>query len=62
MAGAQRANLEFAVTPTSGGEKFAHLHQWLLNELPMIVVPFLRGRPAGRRKPQRRAATGTGGR
>ena len=32
--GAQRTNLEFAVAPTSGHEKFAHVHQWLLNELP----------------------------
>ena len=24
--GAQRTNLEFVVVPTTGGEKFAHLH------------------------------------
>ena len=32
--GTQRTNLAFAVTPTTGGEKFAHIHQWLLKELP----------------------------
>ena len=32
--GAQRANLEFVVVPTTGGEKFAHLHQMLMSDLP----------------------------
>ena len=32
--GAQRANLEFVVVPTTGGEKFAHLHQVLTADLP----------------------------
>ena len=32
--GTQRTNLDFAVAPTTGGEKFAHIHQWLLKELP----------------------------
>ena len=32
--GAQRANLEFVVVPTTGGEKFAHIHQILMEDLP----------------------------
>ena len=32
--GAQRANLEFVVVPTTGGEKFAHIHQLLEAYLP----------------------------
>ena len=32
--GAQRANLEFVVVPTTGGEKFAHIHQILTAGLP----------------------------
>ena len=32
--GTRRTNLDFAVAPTTGGEKFAHIHQWLLKELP----------------------------
>ena len=32
--GAQRTNLEFVVVPTTGGEKFAHLHQILTADLP----------------------------
>ena len=32
--GAQRANLEFVVVPTTGGEKLAHLHQILVSDLP----------------------------
>ena len=32
--GAQRTNLEFVVVPTTGGEKFAHLHQILMADLP----------------------------
>jgi ATP-dependent DNA helicase RecQ len=32
--GAQRTNLDFAVVPTSGGEKLAHIHQVLEHELP----------------------------
>ena len=32
--GAQRANLEFVVAPTTSGEKFAHLHQILESDLP----------------------------
>ena len=32
--GAQRTNLEFAVVPTTGGEKFAHIHQLLTTDLP----------------------------
>ena len=32
--GAQRTNLEFVVVPTTGGEKFAHIHQILTTDLP----------------------------
>ncbi len=32
--GAQRTNLEFAVVPTTGGEKFDHIHQLLTADLP----------------------------
>ncbi|MEZ5601436.1 MAG: RecQ family ATP-dependent DNA helicase [Candidatus Competibacteraceae bacterium] len=32
--GTRRANLDFAVVPTSPGEKFAHIHQILLKDLP----------------------------
>ena len=32
--GAQRTNLEFVVVPTTGGEKFAHIHQILEADLP----------------------------
>ena len=32
--GARRSNLEFTVVPTSGGEKFAHIHQILMADLP----------------------------
>ena len=32
--GAQRTNLEFVVVPTTGGEKFAHIHQILTADLP----------------------------
>ncbi len=32
--GAKRANLEFVVVPTTGGEKFAHIHQILTADLP----------------------------
>ena len=32
--GAQRTNLEFEVVPTTGGEKFAHIHQILTVNLP----------------------------
>ena len=32
--GARRENLEFAVVPTTGGEKLAHLHQILMSDLP----------------------------
>ena len=32
--GAQRTNLEFVVVPTTGGEKFAHIHQILTANLP----------------------------
>ena len=32
--GANRPNLEFAVLPTTPGEKFAHIHQVLLEDLP----------------------------
>jgi len=32
--GAQRSNLEFTVVPTSGGEKFPHIHQVLMADLP----------------------------
>ena len=35
--GAQRANLDFKVVPTTGGEKFAHLHQILMEHLPPDV-------------------------
>ncbi len=33
--GAQRTNLEFAVVPTTGGEKFAHIHQILITDLAL---------------------------
>jgi len=32
--GTERANLTFAVVPTSGGEKLAHIHQILMSDLP----------------------------
>ena len=32
--GTERSNLTFKVTPTSGGEKFAHIHQILMSYLP----------------------------
>ena len=32
--GAHRTNLEFTVVPTTGGEKFAHIHQILMDGLP----------------------------
>ena len=32
--GAQRNNLEFVVVRTSGGEKFAHVHQIIAEHLP----------------------------
>ena len=32
--GAHRTNLEFTVVPTTGGEKFAHIHQILMDDLP----------------------------
>ena len=32
--GAQRTNLDFVVVPTTGGEKFAHIHQILEADLP----------------------------
>ena len=32
--GAQRTNLEFVVVPTTGGEKFPHIHQILMANLP----------------------------
>ena len=32
--GAQRTNLKFEVEPTTGGEKFAHIHQILTADLP----------------------------
>ncbi len=32
--GAQRTNLEFTVVPTTRGEKFAHIHQLLMADLP----------------------------
>ena len=32
--GTQRTNLEFAVVPTTGGERFAHIHQILMDDLP----------------------------
>ena len=35
--GAQRTNLEFVVVPTTGGEKFAHIHQILMADLPPEV-------------------------
>ncbi len=38
--GARRTNLEFVVVPTTGGEKFAHIHQILTTTLPS-------GRPGG---------------
>ena len=33
--GAQRSNLDFVVVPTTGGEKFAHIHQILEDHLPV---------------------------
>ncbi len=33
--GARRTNLEFVVVPTTGGEKFAHIHQILSADLPL---------------------------
>ena len=33
--GAERTNLTFEVIPTSGGEKFAHIHQVLMSYLPL---------------------------
>ena len=35
--GARRDNLEFTVVPTSGGEKFPHIHQILMADLPPDV-------------------------
>lgn len=35
--GASRTNLDFAVVPTTPGEKFAHIHQVLLADLPSEV-------------------------
>ena len=35
--GAQRTNLDFEVVPTTGGEKFVHLHQILREDLPPEV-------------------------
>ena len=32
--GTERANLTFAVVPTTGGEKFTHIHQILMSDLP----------------------------
>ncbi|MYB52508.1 MAG: RecQ family ATP-dependent DNA helicase [Acidobacteriia bacterium] len=32
--GTERANLTFAVVPTTGGEKLAHIHQILMSDLP----------------------------
>ena len=32
--GVQRTNLEFVVVPTTGGEKFAHIHEILMADLP----------------------------
>ena len=32
--GANRTNLEFIVVPTTGGEKFSHIHQILMADLP----------------------------
>ena len=32
--GARRENLEFVVVPTTGGEKFPHIHQILMSDLP----------------------------
>ena len=32
--GAHRTNLEFIVVPTTGGEKFSHIHQILMADLP----------------------------
>ena len=32
--GARRENLDFVVVPTTGGEKFAHIHQVLMADLP----------------------------
>ena len=32
--GTRRANLEFIVVPTTGGEKFSHIHQILMADLP----------------------------
>ena len=33
--GAHRTNLEFIVVPTTGGEKFSHIHQILMADLPL---------------------------
>ena len=35
--GANRTNLDFAVMPTTGGEKFAHIHHVLMDCLPFAV-------------------------
>ena len=35
--GTERANLTFAVVPTTGGEKFTHIHQILMSDLPPEV-------------------------
>ena len=35
--GAQRTNLEFVVVPTTGGEKFAHIHHLLTTDLPSHI-------------------------
>ena len=35
--GAERSNLTFEVMPTSGGEKFAHIHQILMRYMPANV-------------------------
>ena len=32
--GSHRTNLEFIVVPTTGGEKFSHIHQILMDDLP----------------------------
>ena len=47
--GAQRTNLDFVVVPTTGGEKFAHLHQILMSDLPpdTPVAPSSTARRAG---------------
>ena len=36
--GAERSNLTYEVIPTSGGEKFAHIHQVLMSYLPPPVT------------------------